>query len=349
MVPGFESIKDQERPLRLLTTSLKKGAIPHALLFTGIDGVGRRTTALALARALNCPAKSREDRPASPLPSDNALTYFSAFSCGECRSCKKIESGNHPDIHSIEREGSRIRIRQIRQLCDTLAMKPYEASVRVVIISDAQQMNREAGNALLKVLEEPPDHTLLVLTAPQPSDLLPTIVSRCQHLRFNPVSTPQIEQLLIDQKGLSPDQAGSLAAISRGSVARALSIEPEKWLKRREWLLGQMEQLPFTPAGIRLAFAENLARKKEWIPEDLEIIQSWFRDLCIARYAPENIINKDRSERIQALSEKMEPARLLEYFAHTQKLRQGLDSNTNLRLNLEIFAMQMESTTGGLP
>ncbi|MBW2248732.1 MAG: hypothetical protein JRF62_16445, partial [Deltaproteobacteria bacterium] len=161
----------QEQPIRLLTTLLQNGTIPHALLFIGIEGVGKRTAAMALAMACNCKAIKPEHfsermkiRSDGNIPSDQIKTISP---CGRCNSCRKIESGNHPDIIVLNPSGPFIRIGQIRELCGTLAMKPYEARLRVVIISDAQTMNLSAGNALLKLLEEPPDRTILILTALQ--------------------------------------------------------------------------------------------------------------------------------------------------------------------------------------
>jgi len=143
-VHGFESILDQKQPIHILTTFLHKRAIPHALLFTGIEGVGKRTTAMVFAMACNCignitgKKELSTDIPAQQSP------------CGLCNTCRRIESNNHPDVLLIKPIRAVIRIAQIRSLCQTLALKPYEARTRVVIISDAQTMNPEAGNALLK-------------------------------------------------------------------------------------------------------------------------------------------------------------------------------------------------------
>jgi DNA polymerase-3 subunit delta' len=132
---GFKLIINQEHPKRILTACLKTRHIPNAFLFTGKRGVGKRITAITFAMACNCIGKELD----------------TTEPCGSCTSCLKIKSGNHPDIIAISPFGSNIKIAQIRSLCHILAMKPYEARLRVVIISDAQTMNPSAGNALLKV------------------------------------------------------------------------------------------------------------------------------------------------------------------------------------------------------
>ena len=187
-MPGFESIIGQDRPIRILTTFLQNGTVPHALLFTGIEGVGKQSAAVTFAMACNCTGdfsenkfEWRDNRTADDHSTADPRHITNP--CGNCKPCRKIESKNHPDIIRIKPSGVFIKIDQIRALCQTLAMKPYEAGIRVVLISDAQAMNPAAGNALLKVLEEPPTGTILILVANHTADLLPTIVSRCRHIR----------------------------------------------------------------------------------------------------------------------------------------------------------------------
>ena len=115
-MPGFESIIDQKRPIRILTTCLRDGNIPHALLFTGISGIGKRTTARLFSKACNCEA----------LASGVSRKRLDGIPCCRCRSCRKIKSGNHPDIIHIKPSGNIIKIAQIRNLCHTLSMKPYD-------------------------------------------------------------------------------------------------------------------------------------------------------------------------------------------------------------------------------
>jgi DNA polymerase-3 subunit delta' len=181
-VHGFDLIQGQQQAIGLLTTLLRKGHIPHALVFTGIDGIGKQTTAQAFAMACNCD----DPQPFSASSSETSpATRINA--CGQCRSCRRILSDNHPDILHIRPSGNMIRIAVIRDLIQQLTIKPFEQGKRVVIIAGSDTMNMEASNALLKVLEEPPENTLLILTAQQTADLLPTIVSRCQQIRFSPL------------------------------------------------------------------------------------------------------------------------------------------------------------------
>ena len=346
---GFESILGQEKPIRLLKTLLQNETIPHALLFLGIEGVGKKTTAMATAMASNCMGYGDDNLPEEKKIRANRSTIQKITTksgiCGCCKSCSKIKSGNHPDIILIEPTGSFIRINQIRNLCNTLTMKPYEARLRVVIISDAQAMNPAAGNALLKMLEEPPDRTVLILTAVHTSDLLPTIVSRCQHIRFSPIPHNHIEALLVEKQGASHDDAKIIATLANGSISKAISmmrhISKINWIKRRAWLLNSVEALSLMPVSSRLAFAENLSKNKVVLAESLEVIKSWFRDLVICKFNPEQIINKDLGEKIQLNSKKLAVASLLSKIDDIHLAQKNIKANANLRLTLEVLIMRL--------
>jgi len=349
----FDSITDQKRPVRILAAFLQKRSIPHALLFTGIEGVGKKDAALVFAMACNCMGEK-------PGRSDQFIDNFSSKKdlpaavnpCGCCRSCRKIESGNHPDIIRIKPSGTIIKIDQIRGFCDTLAMKPYEARVRVVIISDAHSMNPSASNALLKMLEEPPDSSILILTALQTSDLLPTIVSRCQHIRFNPVSVKSIETRLVENQGLAPDKAAIIAAMANGSISRAFAMSRSNWINRRNWLInavgpdqsdqsGQPGALFSMSSGMLMAFAAMLKKNKDFLFDSLEIMKSWLRDLVIYNFHTEKIINKDLIEKIQYASQKIDIKSLLFKIDAIQAAQKDIQSNANLRLTLETMMMRI--------
>lgn len=340
----------QKRPIRLLTTILQKGTIPHALLFIGADGVGKRTAAVAFAMACNCLEGKVED--SFEMVSEHLQKNIPSFGlirskgpCCSCKSCRKIKTGNHPDVILIKPAGPMIKIGQIRELCHTLGMKPYEAGVRVVIISDAQVMNPSAGNALLKMLEEPPDRTILILTTMQASDLLPTIVSRCQHIRFNPVSSDQIETFLVDQKGVNDKDAKIIAGIANGSMAKAVSLttsfDRAKWTAWRNWLIDEIDLLPTRSTGLRLAFASKLSQNKKRLADSLDIVNFWFRDLVIWKYAPEKIINRDLKKEIERASAKIGSEMLLSKIDMVQSAQKNIESNANPRLTTEVMIMEL--------
>ena len=334
----FNAIVGQQHATRLLKTFIRNGTLPHALLFTGDEGVGKKITATAFAMACNC------------LKLKSAIRHHRAHldaidACGDCGPCRKIAGNHHPDVIRVAPLSSVIRIAQIRTLLQALTLKPNEAERRVVILSDAQAMNPEAGNALLKVLEEPPDRTLLVLTARQTSDLLPTIVSRCQHIRFSPLRAADIKQLLTAAGGIEPESIAAVAALCGGSYTRAVKLIDSRWLNRRDWIIQAMgsQMADHGEFGIRawLAWSEILAKKKDLIEESLEIITMWLRDMLVFRTDPQRVLNQDRLEALSTAAEQASQTQVLQQIDAVNRALTALRSNTNARLTLDAMALQM--------
>ena len=346
MVPGFKPPINQERSIQILHTLLKNRTFPHAFLFTGARGVGKQATAVSLAKALNCQREQSglkaENQTKQNTRSLSVKSDYAAFeSCGACKTCRKIDSGNHADIIQIQPSGAFIKIAQIRELVATLAMKPYEANIRVVVISDAQAMNAAASNALLKILEEPPDRTMLVLIATHRADLLPTIVSRCQHIGFNPINKNDLAVLLSEEYGIAPETAESIAAMANGSFSRAQAMVRHNWLKRREWLLDEINALSLNEMSRLFALAQKLSEEKEVFSETLEVMKVWFRDLTIEQYDTAKIINQDITDKVKIESERASTAALLSKFDAVQQAQNRITANTNLRLTMEYLLIKL--------
>ncbi len=330
-MPGFDAIIDQERSIRVLTSLLTSRSIPHSLLFTGIDGVGKRTAATAFAMACNCTGAHVEER---------------GEACGECTACRKIAADRHPDVLRVAPSGLQIKIDQIRSLCQSLAMKPYEARMRVAIVAEAHRMNPAAGNALLKMLEEPPDRTVLILTAPQTADLLPTIVSRCQHIRFKPIARRHLAAMLAAAYGFSPEDARLTATLANGSVTRALAMQRRGWVQRRKWVLSEMAVLAERPTTALLALAEKSSQAKEDIPEMLDLMAAWVRDVAVARYCPDRIIHQDWADPILDASRRSGLDDLIRAGQAIGVARRRIRANSNPRLTLEVLWLSLAAAAG---
>ena len=346
-MPVFAAITGQERPVGILRTLYRKKAIPHALLFTGPEGVGKLSTAVALAMLCNCgagttpPPASATAAPPPPGPAPGAEEP-----CGTCPACRKIISATHPDVIRIQPTGAALRIARIRALCETLSLKPYEARVRVVIITDAHAMTAAAGNALLKLLEEPPEQTMLILTAPQATDLLPTIVSRCQAVRFAPISRRTMAAKLVAEHGLEQQAARVLAAVADGSLTRLNTLLQADWLRYRNWLIAASgleapETLDRRDTGRLLAFAETLSANKELVSDALSALLTWLRDLIVCRYAPQRIVNTDLADRLRKAAEVNPVARLLSRMETIRAAQKDIDANANVRLALETMMLRL--------
>jgi len=349
-VCGFEKIIGQTQPISILTTLHQNGNVPHALLFIGNEGIGKHTTADIFAMLCNCLGNVNDNLTVSKqkiTDGTHATLARNPYNpCGVCRVCRKIKSGSHPDIIRIKPSGQVIKIEQIRDLCLVIALKPYTAKLRVVIIDNAQTMNPAAANALLKVLEEPPDRTVFILIAENRRDLLPTITSRCQPIRFHPIPLQHIKEMLMIKKNISSEKAAVLAAMSHGSFAKAMSLLENDWLNRRNLLLGaiwpdSLNSPTLQSPAMILALSARFSREKNNINELLDGIKSWLRDLLIFRYCPEKIINYDLTDKIRYLSEKNTIGTLLAKLEAVQTAQKKIQANANLRLTLDSLFIRL--------
>lgn len=201
----FSSIIGQAKAINLLTRALNGNRLAHGYLFVGPEGIGKATTARALAACLFC---RRAQLASSP--------------CGHCGGCLKFTSGNHPDFQIIRPQGAGIRIQQIRELKKSLSFPPFEAEMRVVIIEEAQTMGREAGNSLLKILEEPPPNNLLLLVAADSEPLLETIISRCQVIPFMPLPADQAAAIIQrNHPEFTPEETEAMVKLTGGCPGQA--------------------------------------------------------------------------------------------------------------------------------
>lgn len=336
----FDTLIAQDKAVFRLLTLFSKNTVPHALLFTGIEGIGKRTAARAFAMTLNC---SESTGKKDPLRVREDITW--AYPCSACRPCKKINSDNHPDIIHIKPAGNLIKIAQIRDLCAKLLIKPNEAKTRVVIIHSAHAMNIESSNALLKSLEEPPENTMFILISNQASDLLPTIVSRCQQITFSPVPRKGIETYLM-QRGVDNTQASLYASMAGGSMVKALSLAEQSGsapslFAFRLWIARQIEAFGQGTLSSSLLFAEKLSSKKETAMEILDFMYTLIRDAIMYQFMPETIVNKDLEQAISRLSNRFSIPSLLSMESHIQKAQQHIKGNAALRLSLETMAIHL--------
>jgi DNA polymerase-3 subunit delta' len=337
----YNHLKNQNKFLNYLAASLVKGTIPHALLFTGIKGVGKQSAAQLFSMVCNCADVASQV--SNIWKSSDQASFLEEITgpCGQCRSCRKILKGIHPDVILIRPAGSVIKIDQIRALCQKLALKPYESRFRFAILIEADSMNPEAGNALLKMLEEPPERTTLILTAEQASNLLPTIGSRCLHIRLKQIPEKDLAVLLQETHGMDNDKATAIARISGGSFSKAVSLYKQDWISRRDRLIREFISLRSKPAGVAISLAEKLAAKKELLPDCLDILMTWLRDLLVYRYSPNRIIYHDLKDKIQEECGKLNTETTIAGIEAVQEALKRIESNANARLTLEIMILQM--------
>ena len=262
---SFADIVGHDRPLNIVRRALANHTLAHAYLFSGDEGIGKKTTALELAAAVNCH---------EPGPDGG---------CGTCPACRQTASRTHPDLHFIEADGDEIKIDQIRQAQADLSLKPFEGAKKILIVDGAETMNAASSNAFLKTLEEPPGDALIVLISSTPRSLLQTIRSRCQEIRFHPLPRRTLAQVLVQKRGLSERDASFLAALAQGSLGRGLAMDGGKEKEERSEMLMLWARVETMNSGEVLAEAEAFSRDRERLERLLEIGIEWLRDAVVYR------------------------------------------------------------------
>ena len=314
----FSEVIGQDRAIAVLRRSITMERVAHAYLFAGIEGCGKKKTALAFIQAVFC-------------GKDEA--------CGVCPSCRKLAHGQHPDLHLLEPDGAFIKIDQVRELQKELSYRPFEAPKKACIIDGAEKLNQSSGNALLKTLEEPPGDALMILITPERSAVLQTILSRCQTLQFQPLSAELIEgRLLRDQ--FSGEAARVAATLSGGSLKRGMEIAADGVLDGRGAFLERVIALNLRNVNALFTAAEEFAADKEGLPGFLELLLSFLRDVLIYRSTPGALANADLEQLIAREAERCSEVRLMELIEQLVTMRRMLARNVNARLALEVFFMR---------
>jgi DNA polymerase-3 subunit delta' len=258
-----------------------------------------------------------------------------------------MNSGNFPDLIVIEPDGQNIKIEQIRDLNRRLSFKPVSGGFRLSIINQAELMTEEASNSFLKTLEEPPPGNILILKVVEPLDLLPTIVSRCQKIPFQPLSSLIIEKWLGEKTGKDEERASLIAKLSEGSLGRAIYINESDYLEKRQEYLSMMMELPTVSRvkAIKIAMEYSKKVKKKAgdtsIDGDLSelfgIWKTWYRDLMIlkAEGPADLIINADFSRKLKNISKRANMDKLIQCFSHLDQAQRDLTRNPNIGLMIE--------------
>lgn len=308
----LREILGQKPAITLLYNALKKGKLAHAYLFCGPKGVGKKSTAIAFLYHLFCQINSDEP-------------------CGSCLACKKIDRENHPDIYKVSPEIKDIKIDTVRSVERFLRTGPIEGPYKVILFEEAEKLNPEAGNALLKSLEEPPPYALFILLTEHPNQILPTIISRSQIVRFGPLPQGLIKEYLINSLRFEEDYAQSLAELSQGSLKRALDIAES----------GVLEELnAFIKASLeknlshRLKVIEKLAKQdKDRLELFLYLLALWIWSSYLKR--------KTENFYPQALPEMTYQGDPLKLFSIITQANQALESLLHKELTLLMLSQNL--------
>jgi len=341
----FDELTGNEQVKTLLRRTLAAGRVPGALLFTGEDGVGKKLFALELAKALNC------------------RTPVAFEGCGHCPACERISKFNypqssdsddwkgiiwtdHPDVGMVVAPKRVILVEQMRAIEREANYRPYEGKARVFLIEDADKLNEASANALLKVLEEPPHTSHIVLLTSRPAMLLPTIRSRCQMVRFSPIAAEEIESYLVRNKLAKGAEAHLRARVSGGSLSRAVADGFDEYLDQRKAMLRVLQALAIKDDRVELlrsAEEFNDARHKDDYEWRLDILEALIRDAwTLALGAPaEKLINEDLLPELRKISERLDTQRPATWLSQIEEMREQLIVNINRKAATDALFLTM--------
>ncbi len=325
---SMNSLPGQHRAKRFLLQLYRRELIPHALLFSGLAGVGKKALAHQFAKLLNCRNPQEND------------------CCDHCDACRKTDANVHPDVILIQREGAFIKISQIRELRNHLKFAPFEGIRRVIILEDAHRLNEEASNALLKILEEPPRNHVFILITPNPQMLLPTLLSRCCHVRFQPLESRLILQELFEGEGLEPSSAQKAARLSLGSRDRAQGLS-RGTLSRWQELTAGLIKLPALSVSETFQFVSHWLKNTEDLEEDLQCIKFWMRDMVFSiLLAGHDPVFELDAETLRALDQSPVEA-LFEFYDDVESAAHHLTLNANKQLIVEGLCLSIRNILYG--
>jgi DNA polymerase-3 subunit delta' len=311
-----------EGAVHLLRSDIASGRVAHAYLFTGADGIGKRTLALQMARAVNCEAP--------PAPGE---------SCGKCRACTLIGAEKHPDLFVLRPEGpgERILVDAARTVVRAVMLKPSEAARRIALLTDFHRALPNAANALLKTIEEPPPSAILLLTAETADELLPTITSRCRVVPLRPLPESVVAEALRDRWKLPSGRAEVLARLSGGRLGWAVDQTPWEDLEsERNALFGQWMEILQGNRSTRFAAARKAAADRGELRSALQSWESFGHDLLLRSLSKDaEVTNIDFFPQLNALAERVSPRQARRWLTALRRAEEQIDRNANVRLALE--------------
>ena len=329
----FNQIIGHQRPIKWIRTAVETNHLGHAYLFHGEPAIGKRQTAMALTQLLHC-----------EYPQGDSIHD----ACGACRSCHQVEQAIHPDCLIIQPEDGqkpnpKIKIDQIRAIEHIVIYRPLVGSHKVCLIDEADTMTTEAANALLKTLEDPPDHCLFLLISSRPEHLLPTIRSRCIALRFAPLPIDDIEDYLTQQTSMGSSDAKLVSTFSEGSLGKALQLDPEdlKVKLRQYWALLFGEHL--TSAAQVFDISESLVKSTQ-AQEAIHWFQQGLRDLLWVSLDETNTpsLFHEQGPALRELAQHITPATIVALSHELHQLERGQHRNLNMQIGLEQFFFRLQ-------
>ncbi|HOD11778.1 MAG TPA: DNA polymerase III subunit delta' [Candidatus Omnitrophota bacterium] len=306
-----------EMILERFAQALKVGRLAHAYLLIGPKHIGKKQTALAVAKLVNCERAAH------------------ATFCDACPACVKITSGMHPDVHVLGQEDDEsIKIEDVRDLLSQVQLRAFEARTKVFIIPNVERLTLEAANALLKTLEEPAKNTLILLTTSIPDSVLGTIKSRCQTLYLFPLGRTSLRDRLAAAGQVTQAEAHFLSCLAEGCPGRIPSAEAKAIVQRRNLVIDQ-----FLLTRDDDMYVKDILKDPAQVKEMLHFLFCWFKDISLLKIDVESVhvMNIDRLTDLKVMKERYTFEEIEEIISDIVKTRKALEENFNVKVPLALL------------
>jgi DNA polymerase-3 subunit delta' len=321
-IMGHDEIKEH------LQMAIRADKPFHAYIFQGEVGCGKETMAKTFAAGLQCMAE-QADRP-----------------CGECPSCKQVESGNQPDVIWVNRELSSIGVDDIREkINSSISIKPFSSPYKIYIVPEAEHMTESAQNALLKTIEEPPEYGVIILLTSNINALLPTIQSRCLKLDFRPLSTAVIEKYLIEKYHVVDYRARTSAIFAQGNLGKAIRyIESEDFEEKKDKVLYLLKNVQTMDVSQMLEIIKEIGQDKDNIKDYIDLMVLWYRDVLLFKATKDmnHLIFQSEFREISAEASQRDYEKIEEILAAFDKAKLRLKANVNFEVAMELMLVTLK-------
>ncbi len=333
----FSDIIGHSTPIGWLQRAVQSNHLAHAYLFVGENAIGKKLTAMRMAQAISC---------------DSYCESMAPDPCGVCKSCYQIEAQTHPDFLLIqpdsEGQNPQIKIERVREIEHHVVYRPLIGARKICLIDEVDRLTVGAANALLKTLEEPPDHCLFLLITNRPSSLLPTIVSRCLVVRFSPSSPAKVKTHLMGVRNLAESEARLISNISGGRVGEALHMEIADVIARKDHYLSLLSGQSLDSIPQLLDTAESLSKPGE-VQYGLNEFWHILRDLLLVTLDchSNEVMYREDIPTFQTIAKRTSSAALLNVLDELHALEHGLHRNLNMQLGFERFLVHLRDALSG--
>lgn len=322
----FTDVAGHQSIINNLKSIIIKNNISHSYLFEGPKSIGKSKVARVFAKTLLCEKKIE-------------------YSCNICSSCVKFDSGNHPDFYIKKTDGEALKKEHIEDIQKSVSILPYEGKRKIFILEDIDKITKQAQNSFLKTLEEPPKYVVILMTVTNSNILLPTIISRCQILKFLPLEQGEIINLLINKYKKSRDEAAIISSFSNGIVGKAVTIAKSREFQDiREEIINIINEVINSDRARIFTLKEFFNNQKDRIEDILDLMITWFRDVLILKELNENqfIINADKKSLLSSHSLKLTKKKIYEIIKIINSTKMNIFSNVNYDLAIEVMLLTIQ-------